>query len=242
MKSKFDKFSDALKDTFQRISDTIKLRFESRTLTWKSFLIKSIAFVFLFAILSSACVFTISLSIVSYSKSNIVEKGNLSSDQKYDCILVLGAKVKENSPSHMLEDRLKTGIELYLNGAAPVLLFSGDSENPESYDETAAMKSYALSAGIPESAIVCDPYGLSTFDSIRRAKELYGYKEILIVTQEYHLYRAIYIAEKLELDAGGVSADLRTYRGQFIRDAREVLARFKDFFYVLLDKEAKYTE
>lgn len=146
-----------------------------------------------------------------------------------DCILVLGCKVHEDgNPSHMLEDRLKRGVALYESGAAQKILMSGDHGQVE-YDEVNAMKKYAMDAGIPSEDVFMDHAGFSTYESMYRAKEVFGAKKIIIVTQEYHLYRAIYAAEQMGMEAYGVNADYRSYSGQFARDVREVLARVKDW-------------
>lgn len=152
-----------------------------------------------------------------------------------DAILVLGCQVKpDGEPSHMLYDRVAQGIDLYHLGAAPVLFMTGDSRR-ENYDETGTMKTLAISMEVPSEAIVTDPYGLSTYDSILRAKEIFGYDKILIVTQEYHLYRALYIAKEHGVEAYGVASDPRSYSGQIFREVREVAARAKDFLFCLLD-------
>ena len=161
-------------------------------------------------------------------------------DTGAECIVVLGAKVKEDgSPSDMLRDRVKTGVELYQRGLAPKLLMSGDGERSD-YNEVAAMKRYAEELGIPGEDIICDRFGLSTYDSMWRTSELYGFKSVIVVTQEYHLYRALYISEKLGLSAVGVSADLDNYSGQLWRDLREIAARAKDFFGTLTGARPKY--
>ena len=145
-----------------------------------------------------------------------------------DCILVLGCLVKDDgSPSDMLQDRLRRGVELYELGAAPKLLMSGDHGRVE-YDEVATMKRYAMDAGIESGNVFMDHAGFSTYESIYRAKEIFQADKILIVTQEYHLYRAIYIANRLGIEAYGVSSDYRTYIGQSMRNFREMLARVKD--------------
>lgn len=150
-----------------------------------------------------------------------------------DCILVLGAGVRDDgSPSHMLEDRLLTGIDLYENGITNTLLMSGDHGQKE-YDEVNCMKNYAADKGIPAENIFMDHAGFSTYESLYRAKEVFGAEKIIIVTQKYHLYRALYVAEALGLDAVGVSADLRTYYGQSMRETRELAARVKDFGYTI---------
>lgn len=145
-----------------------------------------------------------------------------------DCILVLGCQVKANGvPSHMLEDRLRRGVELYQVKTAPKLLMSGD-HGQENYNEVGTMKQYAVDAGVPSSDVFMDHAGFSTYESLYRAKEVFGVKKMVIVTQEYHLYRALYIAEQLGIEAYGVSCDYRTYWGQANREVREILARCKD--------------
>lgn len=146
-----------------------------------------------------------------------------------DCIIVLGCMVMpDERPSNMLYDRLARGIELYENGAAPKLLMSGDHGTAE-YDEVHTMKQFAMDAGVKSEDVFMDHAGFDTYDSMYRAKEIFGAKKVIIVTQEYHLYRALYIAEKLGLEAYGVDAAYRSYSGQRARDVREVLARVKAF-------------
>lgn len=162
--------------------------------------------------------------------------------EKYDCILVLGCRVyADGTPSSMLYDRVSVASSLYLEGLADQVLMSGDS-HIKYYDEVGCMKETAISLGVPEDAIATDAYGLSTYDSIARAVETYRGKRVLIVTQEYHLYRALYIAEKLGLDADGACADLRPYTEQFSRNVREVLARCKDVYYGLKQPPAAKPE
>ena len=146
-----------------------------------------------------------------------------------DCIIVLGCQVRaDGTPSDMLRDRLTRGIELYTLGAAPKLLMSGDHGRVE-YDEVGTMKQYAIDAGIPSADIFKDHAGFSTYETVYRAKEVFAAQRVIIVTQAYHLYRALYIAEKLGLEAYGVPSDYHTYVGQSMREGREILARCKDF-------------
>jgi len=159
---------------------------------------------------------------------------------KADCILVLGAGIRDNgTPSHMLEDRLKTGIQLYEMGTAPKLLMSGD-HGRIGYNEVGVMKSFAVQRGIPDSNVFMDHAGFSTYESLYRARDVFMAKKIIIVTQEYHLYRALFIAESLGLEAYGVSADLRTYMGQPLREIREIAARLKDAVLCILKPEPTY--
>jgi vancomycin permeability regulator SanA len=141
--------------------------------------------------------------------------------------MVLGAGIKNNKPSLMLRDRLECAIELYFQNGVP-LLMSGD-HSTEDYNEVGVMKAYAEEQGVPSEDILLDPEGYSTYESIFNALKNHGVEKIVIVTQEYHLYRALYIAKALGIEAYGVHADLRTYRGQVYRDVREHFARFKDF-------------
>ncbi len=149
--------------------------------------------------------------------------------QDADCILVLGCGVRpDGTPSLMLTDRLETGIALYRAGAAGKLLMSGD-HGTKDYDEVNTMKNIAKENGVPSKDIFMDHAGFSTYDSVYRAKEIFCVKKVIIVSQRYHLPRALYVAEKLGLDAYGVAAADVSYRGQSYREAREVLARVKDF-------------
>lgn len=151
-----------------------------------------------------------------------------------DCILILGAGVKpDGTPSDMLEDRLRQGIALYDLGSSGKLLVSGDHGQID-YDEVNTMKLFAISHGVPSSDVFMDHAGFSTYESLYRAKAIFQVKKIIIVTQQYHLYRALYVARALGLDAYGVASDYRSYAGQPYYSAREMVARVKDFFQVIL--------
>lgn len=172
------------------------------------------------------------LGINAYVKGSVMDR-ILSVEQAVeltdvDCILVLGCGVRnDGSPSDMLYDRLRRSVELYEAGAAPKLLMSGD-HGREGYDEVDAMKTFAVDAGIASNAVFMDHAGFSTYESMYRAKEIFCAKKIIIVTQGYHLYRAIYIAEQLGMEAYGVSSDYRDYSRQSYMNLREILARVKD--------------
>ena len=149
--------------------------------------------------------------------------------QEFDCILVLGAGLTaDGTPSSMLSDRIDTAVTLYNIGACDKIVMSGDHTG--SYNEVAAMKQQAMDSGIAGRNIFLDHQGYSTYESIWRVKEVFGAKRVLIVSQEYHLYRAVYIAGQLGIDAVGVSSDNRVYAGSVGREVREVLARYKDMF------------
>ena len=191
-------------------------------------------------ILCFGFVLTINGIVIGKTKDKIISEGKAKSLADVDCILVLGCGVKSNGePSDMLEDRLLQGIELYNLKTAPKLLMSGDHGQPE-YDEVNTMKKFAIQKGVPSTDIFMDHAGFSTYESIYRVKEIFGAEKVIIVTQKYHLYRALYIAEKLGIDAYGVSSDYRKYIGQTPREIREILARNKDFFTLLVEPEPTY--
>ena len=154
--------------------------------------------------------------------------------QDLDCILVLGCGIHpDGSPTPMLASRLARGAELYQAGWADKILLSGDNSG-ESYNELATMERVILELGVPQEALLMDHAGFSTYESIYRAKHEFGMQRVVIVTQAYHLYRALYLADALGLEAWGVAAAPRNDAGQIGRSLREILARDKDFFTAIL--------
>ena len=191
-------------------------------------------------VIGTASLFIINGYVKSVSGERLMTVDDASKLENIDCIIVLGCQVKsDGSLSHMLRDRLIRALELYNAGAAPKLLMSGDHGHKK-YNEVGAMKNYATENGVPPANVFMDHAGFSTYETIYRAKEVFEAKKVIIVTQEYHLYRALYIAKKLGVDAYGVSCDLNNYAGQTIRDIREVLARNKDFLKCIIKPEPKY--
>lgn len=157
-----------------------------------------------------------------------------------DAIVVLGASVlPDGTPSGILQDRLDDGIALYFAGAAPKIIMSGDN-GTASYNEVLAMKNYAIEKGVPTEDVFCDHAGFSTYESMYRAKYVFGADSIVIATQTYHLYRALYAAKGLGMEAIGVPSDYHEYGGQLLFDAREVLARSKDFFKTWMQPESTF--
>ena len=186
-----------------------------------------------------AAVFVPNFIVVKKTKNNIITAEAAKKLYDIDCAVVLGAGVRDGKPTPMLKDRLLTGVELYKSGAAKKLIMSGDHGSDE-YDEVNIMKSFAVERGVPDEDIFMDHAGFSTYETICRAREIFEADNIIIVSQEYHLYRALYIADSLDVKAVGVSADLRTYKGQTKRDLREILARDKDFFKCIVKPKPAY--
>jgi len=126
--------------------------------------------------------------------------------------IVFGAGLRrDGSPSAVLRDRVATAADLYFSGKVEKLLMSGDNRFDD-YNEPAAMQTYALRLGVPEEAIVLDYAGRRTYDTCYRARAIFGLQEVILVTQAFHLPRAIYTCNALGVDAVGVIADRREYR------------------------------
>lgn len=168
----------------------------------------------------------VSSNVYVTSRSNAYVVGNISDlqTQGFDFIVVLGAKVEaDGRPSRMLTHRLERAVELYEAGVAPRILVSGD----ESLDEVSVMHAWLIGRGVPESAMVDDPLGVSTSVSMARAAREYRARRVVVVTQSYHQARAVFVGRHVGMETWGVSAQGGN-DGQVKRDAREWLARTKD--------------
>ena len=202
---------------------------------WCSIAKNAVVLLLLFALLFAITLLSLNAAIKSVTKDKILEPHTAAQLGDIDCILVLGCHVR----SQYLADRLTTAFGLYDMGASPKLLMTGD-HGREVYDEVNYMLDKAEEHGIERKDVFTDHAGFSTYESIYRAKEIFGAKRIIIVTQEYHLYRALYLAEKLGIEAYGVSASLHGYGSQDYQNMRESLARMKDFFYALIKPEPTF--
>lgn len=181
----------------------------------------------------------INFYVVLSTKNKIISEEQAKQIEDAECILILGAGIWGDKPSPMLEDRLLQGIELYKQGVAPKIIMSGD-HTKEDYDEVNVMKNFAIEHGVPSEDIFMDHAGISTYDSMYRAKEIFGLNKIVVVTQKYHLYRALYVGNSVGIECYGVGADPRKYAGQFLREIREILARDKDFVKCIWKPEATF--
>jgi vancomycin permeability regulator SanA len=200
---------------------------------------KKLFFVLGIILLLVILVFTFNGIVVLSSKNRIINIDEVNNIDNVDAILVLGCKVNpDGTPSMMLRNRAEKGIELYKKTGIKILL-SGDHDT-KGYDEVNTMKDMVKDS-IPKEDIFLDHAGLSTYDSIYRAKNIYGINKMIIVTQKYHLYRALYIASKLGIEAYGIEADNIPYPFINIKnEIREVLARDKDFFKLIFKPKSKY--
>ncbi|MBU0976308.1 MAG: ElyC/SanA/YdcF family protein [Patescibacteria group bacterium] len=138
--------------------------------------------------------------------------------------IVFGAQVNNNSePSAVLRDRVLTAVSLYNNGKVEKIIMSGDNRF-EHYDEPSVMVSYAVEQGVPESALQPDYAGRRTYDTCLRAKEIFSLDEAILITQDFHLPRAIFTCNSLGVQSLGLSADLSTYPAQRNLQMRDVFA------------------
>lgn len=190
------------------------------------------------ALVCALLTFSINAYVISYAAPYIYTPKEAALHPT-DCILVLGAGVRGSRPTPVLQDRINTGIELYEEGISGRLLMTGDHGRME-YDEVNAMKDMAIAQGVPSSHVFMDHAGFSTYESMVRAKEVFQVQSATIVTQEFHLHRAVFLARRLGLDAYGVRADKRTYANMHYSKAREYFARVKDAGYALLRPAPTY--
>jgi SanA protein len=154
--------------------------------------------------------------------------GSLDAVPHAQAALVLGAQVKpDGTPSAMLADRIEAAAELYRAGKVEKVLLSGD-HGRWTYDEVGTMRRELLARGIPAGDIFTDHAGFDTWDSAQRARRVFGVESAIVVTQEFHLARALYAAHRAGLDATGYAADRRSYGRVMGRlQVREALARVK---------------
>lgn len=200
---------------------------------------KVLKYIIIFIILIAIIILGINLYIILSTKKQIIKKDDYTKLSDIDCIIILGAGIVEGKPSHMLEDRLLEGIKLYQNNISDKIIMSGDHGRKE-YDEVNVMKNYAIQRGVPSENIFMDHAGFSTYESIYRARDIFKARKVVIVTQKYHLYRALYIANQLGIEAYGVGADPRQYVEKTYREMREILARNKDFIKCIFKPEPTY--
>ncbi|AFQ42809.1 SanA/YdcF family protein [Desulfosporosinus meridiei] len=177
--------------------------------------------------------------IINYYVQSVGEGYILSTDDvpSADAVLVLGAYVfPSGTVSTMLKDRLTVGYELYELGKAPKLLVSGDHGRKD-YDEVNSMKTFLKEKGVPGQDVFMDHAGFSTYESMYRARDIFGVQKVIIVTQEYHLKRAVFVARAMGLEAYGVSSDRHDYgEAMIMYNLREIAARNKDFLWAKVIK------
>lgn len=162
-------------------------------------------------------------------------------NEQYAAIIVLGCRIMEGiRPSDMLKDRLDTALKTYQHHKTKIIV-SGD-HGKVNYDEVGVMKKYLIENNVPSEDIIMDHNGFSTYETMYRAKHTFLINKAIIITQRYHLYRALYIANKLGIKSIGIDATLRHYNKQKKRKIREILASTKDFFKCIIKPKPKYLD
>ena len=196
----------------------------------------------IFLFVTASIIFVAFNSIVVFCSANkIYSIENIDELETAQCVLVPGSRVfSDERLSAVLQDRVDYAIEIYKAGKAERLLFSGDHGKTE-YDEVNAMLNYAVSKGVPQEDIFLDHAGFSTYESLYRARDVFCVSDVIIVTQKFHIYRAVFIAQQLGLETQGVNSDPRRYLYADYDSLRESFARVKDLIYVnILKPEPKY--
>ena len=160
-------------------------------------------------------------------------------DKGYDCIIVLGCGVWGETPTPLLSDRLDAAVALYKAGVAPKLLMSGD-HGRTNYNEVSVMRSYAMEKGVPSEDIFMDHAGFSTYETMVRAADVFGVESAVIVTQRYHLFRALYDASAFGIEAKGTIATGHDFGSQIFWELRESAARAKDLLWCAFRPEPTF--
>lgn len=154
--------------------------------------------------------------------------------------LILGARVFDDGRlSKMMQDRADSALELYETGKVGRLIMSGD-HGTTTYDEVNTVKDYLLEKGVKPEDLFLDHAGFDTYDSLYRARDIFGVKSLIVVTQKFHLSRALYIGRSLGMEVYGYAADRREYQGMFWNELRESLARSKALLDVMSGAKPKF--
>ncbi|MCC6372350.1 MAG: YdcF family protein [Bacteroidia bacterium] len=199
---------------------------------------KFVRYTLVLILLTVLLVFGINYRVNSLSK-NYIFKTTKDVPESYTA-LVLGAFVyKSGHLSGILQDRVEKAVELYKNKKVKRFLLSGD-HGRKKYDEVNSMKKYLLEKGIDTADIFLDHAGFDTYNSMVRAKEVFEVNDVIIVSQEFHLPRAVYIARSKGLNAYGVMAEDTYYPSINSLKTREIFANLKAFYEVLINKKPKF--
>ena len=227
----------------EKLEKLFKINRESESIEAKVkfLLFRTVIVCFFLGVLAFLATLFINIFMISLTAGDIYEPDEIqSSDISADCAIILGCQVlPSGQPSTMLRHRLETGAQLYFDGKVKKIIVSGD-HGADHYDESNTMKNYLIDMGIPSEDIFMDHAGFSTYESLYRARDVFCAKRVIIVSQKYHLYRALYIADQLGIEAYGVGADVQRFYGQTTREMRESLARVKDFLYCMLQPSPTY--
>ena len=200
---------------------------------------KLIKYILILILAAAIAVAAVNLIVCLKVNGNVRSLEQSLDDKGYDCIIVLGCGVWDETPTPLLSDRLDAALALYNAGVAPKLLMSGD-HGRSNYNEVSVMRRYAMERGVPSEDIFMDHAGFSTYETMYRAAEVFGVKRAVVVTQKYHLFRALYDAGSLGIEAKGTVATGHVFATQIIWDMREAAARVKDFIWCAFKPEPTF--
>lgn len=194
-------------------------------------------------IVTAIFITAVSISLINWhiiSSANQYIYEDLNDIPPQQTALLLGAKVYENGRlSSIVQDRALTAIDLYKNNKVKKILISGDHGTAK-YDEVNTIKNFLLEKGIPKKDIFMDHAGFDTYDSMYRARDIFEVDSMIVVTQEFHLARSVYIARSLGIGAYGLIADRQPYLNMWQNHTREFLARGKAFIDVTFTAKPKF--
>ncbi|OCB70480.1 hypothetical protein B0A79_00135 [Flavobacterium piscis] len=191
----------------------------------------------LLVIIGLVAIVSVNYYVKSSTKKNIYY--SIKKFPKNDVGIIFGAGINGDQPSKYLKDRLDAGISLYKANRINKILLSGDNGRDE-YDELTVMKNYCFNHGVDTTKIFIDYAGFDTYSTIYRAKHIFNIKKATLISQEYHLNRAIYIGQKLGIKSVGYSANNGEYRGYKYVTFREYGSIFKSFFDILRNREPHF--
>lgn len=189
------------------------------------------------AIIGLIAIVSVNYYVKSSTKKNIYY--SIKKFPKNDVGIIFGAGINGDQPSKYLKDRLDAGIMLWKAKRINKILLSGDNGRQE-YDELTVMKNYCFNHGVDTTKIFIDYAGFDTYSTMYRAKHIFKIKKATLISQEYHLNRAIYIGQKLGIKSAGYSANKGEYLGYNYVCFREYGSIFKSFFDVLRNREPRF--
>ncbi len=179
-------------------------------------------------VLGAICILGINYYVIFSQNQNILTVDEASQLDSVEYVLVLGCGVFGDEPSDMLEDRLLRALEVVEKLPQAKLVLSGNNSGEE-YNEVGVMKQFCIDQDFPVDRIITDDDGFSTGESVTNLEKNLSPEKVIIITQKYHLYRALHIASRYDIEAYGVASNQRRYKMQIYYSLREVAARNKDF-------------